>query len=229
MPPKRKKEFDREKDKTRNFELMLYPVTTSYNYEEVLELLKQRFTKWAYITHDRDTDENGALIGAHTHFYGAGASPVLIRTIANFSGVPWNDIRPIMDWNKAIQYSIHLNNPDKFLYDPSDLKSNFDHRTLFNMKSDDAADAAMIFDYICDTKCMTKHQLVKWVLDNGYWASYRRAASTWSDLLYENRLKLYAQYSVDQDLQLQAVQAANRVIFQDVNDNEPVPFEQMEL
>ena len=226
---KRKKDFNRETDKIRNFELVLYPDTTSYNYEEVLQLLQQRFDKWAYITHDRDTDSNGEVKKAHTHFYGSRPGSVHIRNIANMSGVPENHINPVFDWDSAMKYAIHADDPTKFLYAPSDIKANFELTKHFKDSRDDAADAAMIFDYICETRCMTKHQLVRWVLDNGYWAAYRRAASTWSDLLFENRQRLYAQYSVNQDLNTDAVQAANRVIFSPVDDSDSNPFEQMSL
>ena len=94
---------------------------------------------------------------------------------------------------------------------------------------DDAEDAAAIFKFICESNCMNFTKLTQWVLDHGYWAAFRRGQSIWKELLWENRQRMYSRYSVEPDLQLQAVQAANRVIFQDINDNEPVPFEQMEL
>lgn len=226
---KRKKDFNRETDKIRNFELILYPDTTSYNYQDVLQLLTERFDKWAYITHDRDTDSNGEVKKAHTHFYGSRPGSVYIRNIANMSGVPENYINPVFDWDLAMKYAIHANDPTKFLYASSDITANFSLNKHFKDSHDDAVDAAAIFDYICESRCTTLEQLLKFVFANGYWAAYRRAASTWSNLIADNRQRIYSRYSVEYDMKMDAVQAANRVIFQEVDDSEPVPFEQMSM
>lgn len=229
MARKRSKDFNRETDKIRNFELILYHDSESYDCEQLLALLPQKFEKWAYIKHDRDTDNTGELKKAHYHAYGSRSSPVLISTISNAFGLAANYINPVLDWNSAIQYCTHINEPDKYLYLPSDITSNFDHGKLFKTQRDDAEDAAAIFKFICESNCMNFTKLTQWVLDHGYWAAFRRGQSIWKELLWENRQRMYSRYSVEPDLQLQAVQAANRVIFQDINDNEPVPFEQMEF
>ena len=227
MGRKRGKPFDREKDKTRNFELIVYPDSTTYDAAQLLDLLPAKFDKWAYILHDRDTENTGELKKAHYHVYGARSSPVLLSTIANAFSFPVNDIRPVFDWNAAIQYATHVNDPDKYLYRPSDIISNFDHYALFKSKKDDAEDAKAIFQYIADTHCVNFTKLTQWALDNGYWASFRRGQSIWKELLWENRQRIYAK--VDSEISLDAMRAANRVIFQEVNDDEPVPFEQMEF
>ena len=227
MGRNRVKQFDRDKDKTRNFELIVYPDSTAYDSEQLLALLPSKFDKWAYILHDRDTDNTGELIKAHYHVYGARSSPVLLSTIANAFSFPVNDIRPVFNWNGAIQYATHVNDPDKYLYRSSDITSNFDHYKLFKSQRDDSEDATAIFEYIAYTRCVNFTKLTQWALENGYWASFRRGQSIWKELLWENRQRIYAK--VDNELSLDAVRAANRVIFQDVNDDDPVPFEQMEL
>ena len=225
MARKRSKEFNRDTDKTRNFELILYPDSESYDCDQLLDLLSQKFDKWAYIKHDRDTDNTGELKKAHYHAYGSRSSPVLISTIANAFGLAANFVNPVLDWNAAIQYSTHINQPDKYLYRPSDITSNFDHFKVFKSQRDDAEDAAAIFQYIADTRCVNFTKLTQWVLENCYWASFRRGQSIWKELLWENRQRIYAK--VDNAISLDAVRAADRVIFQEVNDDDPVPFEQM--
>ena len=224
---KRKKDFNRETDKIRNFELIIYPDSESYDYQKVLQLLQEKFEKWAYITHDRDTDNTGELKKAHIHFYGSRSSPVLIRTISNAIDLPANYINPVFDWNAAIQYATHINEPDKYLYRPSDITSNFDHQKLFKNQRDDAEDAEAIFDFICDTRCTNTEQLLRWVFANGHWAAYRRAAGVWRDLIADNRERVRIKYQISSDVNLDSQLAANRAIF--VETDEVSPFEQMEL
>lgn len=225
---KRKKDFDREKDKTRNIEVELYPDTTSYNFDEVLEQLKTYFdNKWAYIRHDHDLKEDGSPKKSHVHFYGARKTAVKLQTVSNNFGVPANHVIQINDWDAAMKYAIHLNDTDKYLYSADSVIANFDYKKHVKTVHDDASDAMIIFRFIMDQNVMTKSKLVEWVLDNGYWGAYRRAQATWSDLLWENRQRMYVQYNVNEDLNTEAVQAANRVIFSSIDDNVPVPFEQL--
>lgn len=228
MARTRKKPFDREKDKTRNFELLIYPDALNYNCAAVLEAVPTYFTEWAYCLHDADYHEDsGELKKAHYHVIGCKTSPNLLSTIANGIGVPVNCVNPVYDLKKAIRYLAHLDDADKTLYPVSAIKSNLNLNKYIKETRDDEADAEMIFDYICDSGIVTKKQLLRWVFANGYWASYRRAASTWSDLLYENRLKIYSQYKVDDTVDLNVVAAVDRIIFSETD--EVTPFEQMKL
>ena len=45
--------------KDRKFQGILYPDSESYCCEDVLNVLKSTFPEFAYILHDKDTDENG--------------------------------------------------------------------------------------------------------------------------------------------------------------------------
>lgn len=47
--------------KDRKFQGILYPDSESYCCDDVLNVLKSTFPEFAYILHDKDTDENGEL------------------------------------------------------------------------------------------------------------------------------------------------------------------------
>lgn len=47
--------------KDRKFQGVLYPDSESYCCDDVLNVLKSTFPEFAYILHDKDTDENGGI------------------------------------------------------------------------------------------------------------------------------------------------------------------------
>ena len=55
---------------SRSFLGVLYPDSTSYVFDDVLVRLKDTFPELAYITHDRDVDDNGELKKPHVHWCG---------------------------------------------------------------------------------------------------------------------------------------------------------------
>ena len=47
--------------KFRSFAGTLYPDSESYDCETLLSIIRSKFIDWAYILHDKDTDEYGVL------------------------------------------------------------------------------------------------------------------------------------------------------------------------
>lgn len=109
--------------KFRSFAGTLYPDSESYDCESLLSTIRSKFIDWAYILHDKDTDENGVLKKPHIHWVGR-ATPRCLSVVANFLGLPENDIEVVKNFDNMVMYLIHLNDIDKFQYSPDDVETN---------------------------------------------------------------------------------------------------------
>lgn len=109
--------------KFRSFAGTLYPDSESYDCEQLLSVIRSKFIDWAYILHDKDTDEHGVLKKAHIHWVGR-ATPRSLSVVANFLGLPENNIEVVKNFDNTVCYLIHLNDIDKFQYSPDDVESN---------------------------------------------------------------------------------------------------------
>lgn len=109
--------------KFRSFAGTLYPDSESYDCETLLSTIRSKFIDWAYILHDKDTDENGVLKKPHIHWVGR-ATPRCLSVVSNFLGLPENDIEVVKNFDNMVMYLIHLNDIDKFQYSPDDVETN---------------------------------------------------------------------------------------------------------
>ena len=110
--------------KFRSFAGTLYPDSESYDCEHLLSVIRSKFIDWAYILHDKDTDENGVLKKPHIHWVGR-ATPRFLSVVARFLGLPENNIEVVKNFDNTVCYLIHLNDIDKYQYSPDDVESNF--------------------------------------------------------------------------------------------------------
>lgn len=122
------------KDRYRLFELMFYPDSSSYDFDEVLRNLKS-YKKWAYIYHDNDiyTEEDykkykkknnkepiwkiGDIKKKHIHFILNLDNACSKSALSKKIGLPLNFIENIRNERSCVRYLIHLNEDDKFQYD----------------------------------------------------------------------------------------------------------------
>lgn len=109
--------------KFRSFAGTLYPDSESYDCEALLSTIRSKFIDWAYILHDKDSDEKGELKKPHIHWVGR-ATPRCLSVVSNFLGLPENDIEVIKNFDNMVMYLIHLNDIDKFQYSPDDVETN---------------------------------------------------------------------------------------------------------
>lgn len=109
--------------KFRSFAGTLYPDSESYDCELLLSVIRSKFIDWAYILHDMDTDDNGVLKKPHIHWVGR-ATPRFLSVVANFLGLPENNIEVVRNFDNFVCYLIHLNDIDKYQYSPDDVETN---------------------------------------------------------------------------------------------------------
>lgn len=77
---------------------------------------------YAYIFHDKDIDDNGNLKPIHLHFVCHGRH--YLSQWAKLLGIPENMIEIVRNTRGVNRYLIHLDDPEKYQYSPSDVITN---------------------------------------------------------------------------------------------------------
>lgn len=172
--------------KDRKFQGVLYPDSESYRCDDVLNVLKSTFPEFAYILHDKDTDENGELKKTHIHWVGRLKAARYLAALADDLGIAENMIERCRSFDAFIRYLIHADDPDKFQYPLDAIVSTFPINKFF--RDDEEIQAGRLADYIIDARCSSMSNAVRWALKNGCWGTLRRAGSIWSAVISENRV-----------------------------------------
>ena len=108
--------------------------------------------KFAYIVHDKDTfteeevakdhpEKVGTLKPAHCHLglKFKPKQPQHIDNVAKWFGIAPNFIERFKArWNGFLLYLIHLNAPQKYQYDPSEVIANFDYKAALEVANEEA-------------------------------------------------------------------------------------------
>jgi hypothetical protein len=134
---------------SRLFIASLKPVWDEKKIEKFIKSMTGTAQVWV-MTHDQDTNEDGELIEPHTHFVIEYETPRKISTVANILDCADNFIRIGESKKGSLRYLCHLDDADKFQYDPKQVKTNtgdYNEQILAGMLSD-----KQIADYIRDGK-----------------------------------------------------------------------------
>ena len=175
---------------------ILYPDCEEYDYKSVLDAIEIHFQEYAYITHDKDVDaKTGNVKKPHIHWVGRRKtesgenSPCPMDTVLHNLDLPEKykkDIEYCRSWKKSVRYLIHLDDPDKFQYDSSEIVCNFETREIFaDMKS--SVRVAKIWEFLDKNPHISVTALGRWATENGCWSEFRRAWSFWALVCSENK------------------------------------------
>lgn len=167
----------------RKWEIIIYPDSSSYSCDDVLLAAQKSFKHWAYILHDKDTNEDGTPKKPHYHFYG---KYDIVRTpefVSYCLNVPTSSLANVSKWKSAIRYLCHLDHPDKFQYPIESVVSNFALGSYVNENNDDLM-AQRIYEHIKDCNFnITMAELTDWVFQNNLWSAFRRGFAVWSKFI----------------------------------------------
>lgn len=171
---------------SRTFSVLLYVETESYNTDDVLAKCTEYFPEWAHIRHDFDVTSDGEVKKAHIHVVGRLDGPRSPATVANMLGVPAQFVacKKGYTFRKGVRYLVHLDDPDKFQYEASDIVTNVDIGKYIDPYAD-VEQAKSIFKKITDEKDTSVVSLTKWSLDEGCWSEFRRAFPVWKAVMDE--------------------------------------------
>jgi hypothetical protein len=112
-------------------------------FETFKELLND---SWAYVLHNKDTDENGEIKTPHYHLYIEYQNARTFQAMRNrFEGA---HIEAAQNREYCIQYLIHRNNPEKHQYKIDEVESNMhDINIVLEAPYFEIFNPAMILEY----------------------------------------------------------------------------------
>ena len=83
---------------------------------------------WCIITHDKDLLPSGEPKPPHFHCVLTFSNAKTIKSIADCIGVPMQFVSKIKTTTKSAKlYLVHRNNPEKYQYNPDEVKASFDY------------------------------------------------------------------------------------------------------
>ena len=176
--------------KYRSFAGTLYPDSESYDCETLLSIIRSKFIDWAYILHDKDTDDNGELKKPHIHWVGR-ATPRTLSVVSNFLGLPVNDIEVVKSFDNMVMYLIHLNDIDKFQYSPDDVETNLPNiGQLLRRKSE----GQLVKDLASAKMEKSWYDLIQYAVETDSYDVLRRNWAlirlVWDEVQYEDSKRL---------------------------------------
>ena len=114
------------KNKTaRVFSASLKPAWDRAKVEDWLAEHKGAFNAYV-INHDRDVNEDGLIVEAHTHFYIEYDTPRKLSTVANLLNVETNFIEIVKNKKGMLRYLTHKDQATKVKYDDEEVYTNAD-------------------------------------------------------------------------------------------------------
>lgn len=184
-----------ENFRSRVFCSVLYPDDESH--VKALEKIKEMYD-CAYILHDKDVKEDAPEDFKKKHWhvvYRIGNNAKWRSAVAKEIGVAENYIEDCKNIDKALQYLVHYNNPEKHAYPVTDVKGNLSQRLIEKINSENKTEGEKVIeliDYIessDDTISVTT--FARYCAEGGKWDVYRRAGSIFTSMLNEHNDKIY--------------------------------------
>lgn len=169
---------------TRNFHLVLYPDSTTYDLLQVLSegvVNYKPCSKWAFSVHDKDVNDDGTLKKPHYHVVLACKYPVRYKDILSSLGLPDSSMTlpdansKTRTFRSMVRYLIHADSPKKYQYDVGIISSNFDISPFFSDSSGDkSADAFMELLDFMSQKTSNRRSIALYAASTGLLGYYRQ-------------------------------------------------------
>lgn len=190
-----------EKYRGRVHMLLLYPDNESH--VEVLSKIMKSYD-YAGVTHDRDiwTEEDekknpehkqGELKKEHIHIVLRTPNATWNTAICKELGLEEKFIEPVKNIDRALQYLIHYNEPDKTQYSIDDvyggLRSKLAESILKNEKSEGEKVSELIQFIKNSDRAISITEFAEHCAKNGYWAEFRRSGAIFVKILEEQNAR----------------------------------------
>ena len=134
---------EKSSKKYRHWLILLYEDSTSYDFKEVLRIIKSQ-KKWAYIKHIPESNEKKE----HFHIILSFENATKKDTLAKKLGIPSNYIDEIKSFRTICRYLIHKDDEDKYQYSLDQVKVSRLFEKEYNMQFDDLLTEDEIIDNI---------------------------------------------------------------------------------
>lgn len=176
-----------KQDRFRNFNVLLYPDTTSYNYNDVIFKLNE-YKFYAWIEHKPETDEKKE----HTHLFIHLDNACTKSAIANNLGIPQNFVQETKNVRSSCRYLTHIDYPDKIQYDYNDvhISTMFERKFKKNFEDLETEEQIInnIFEFIDNLHYDYNYYyamrvLIQWINLNVYDTIFKRYRDEFLDYL----------------------------------------------
>lgn len=177
-----------KKERSRKFCLVLYPDCPEHCL--ALEQIKSSYD-YAYILHDKDCDENGEIKKAHWHIVIITGSNARWNTaLADELNIEQNRVETCKKLDRALQYLIHYNDPDKFQYEFNEVQGTLKTRLKIELSKDDKTEGEKVKELINYIKqnegYISVTSFSEFCAINGYWDVFRRSGAIFIKMIDEH-------------------------------------------
>jgi hypothetical protein len=190
-----------EKYRARVHMLLLYPDNESH--VEVLNKIMKSYD-YAGITHDRDTwteeDEKknpehkvGELKKEHIHIVLRTPNATWNTAICKELGLEEKFCEQVKNIDRALQYLLHYNEPDKTQYSLDDVYGGLRTKLAESIQRNEKSEGEKVSELInyieSQKEVITIKNFARYCAENGYWAEFRRSASIFIKIIDEHNGK----------------------------------------
>lgn len=193
-----------EKYRARVHMLLLYPDNESH--VEVLSKITKSYD-YAGITHDRDTwtadDEKknpqhkqGELKKEHIHIVLRTPNATWNTAICKELGLEEKFCEQVKNIDRALQYLLHYNEPDKTQYSIDDVYGGLRTKLAESIQKQEKSEGEKVVELIAfirnSEKVITITEFAEYCAKNGYWAEFRRSGAIFVKILDEQNSRFCA-------------------------------------
>lgn len=198
-----------EKYRARVHMILLYPDNESH--VEVLSKITKSYD-YAGITHDRDIwsadDEKknpehkqGELKKEHIHIVLRTPNATWNTAICKELGLEEKFCEQVKNIDRALQYLLHYNEPDKTQYSIDDVYGSLRTKLIESIKKNEKSEGEKVVELIeyieTQTTPISIKQFAGYCAKNGYWSEFRRSATIFLKVIDEHN----SQFRVSPQLQ----------------------------
>lgn len=180
----------KENNNLKSMDIVAYP--ESCNIVEAFEKITKNYVveKYAYILHDKDTNEDGEVKKEHYHIYLVFSQPVNIGTISKIFNTAPNNINSVKNYQGLLRYYRHMDNPEKHQYRKDELHlrnidpAEFENRT--DAKNTEESALKVLIEKMTEENASLK-SIMMYALENGMYFAYRSNYAILRDIYRENK------------------------------------------
>lgn len=173
------------------YEIELYEVSETAQFDIVFNLVKILFNdiEFVYIKHDKDTFEDGKPKKPHYHLLLVFPRERSINKIAEQLHVPVNLIQWKAYLDKAVQYLIHMNNPEKAQYECEQLQGSSSWYMQFlggDFTGNVKTEISQLMDFVHKNKAnITYYDIFRYCLEHNLLSVYNKYYFKLKDIYLE--------------------------------------------
>lgn len=170
---------------------VLYLDTDTYDWRSVVQTIKEYFTEYAFIVHDRDTTPDGVLKKAHAHWIGVKrteggkASPCSLKCVSDALGVPDAHVEYCKSVKASFRYLVHADSPDKAAYSYDEINTNM-CISRYIKEYAEYSRARKILDIVGSRQVIRVGDIIDEVMDLGLYSEFRRGYAIWHTIIREH-------------------------------------------